>query len=194
MLRELNHRVKNNLQLLLSMINLHRSQGEASPEAILDATVHRLRTIANVHEQLCISDRQTEINLPDYLLSLGEGILTTCSESPLFIYNTNPEEVLVSIGKAIPVGLIVNEVILNAAKHAFPSVENPALQLDCYGDEHDTTIVVVDNGIGIGGKGGLEEVGFGTLLIKSLTDQIGGTSSWASPESGGTIFRLNLPA
>lgn len=193
LLRELNHRVKNNLQLLLSMINLHRSYNGSSSEVILDATVHRLRAIADVHEQLYTSDRTHDVDLSSYLVSLAEGILATFSEAPILLSNETPETVLLPVTRAIPVGLIVNEVIINAVKHAFCEIKDPTIQIDCFSDNRSITVIVADNGTGLPETDGLEEVGFGTLIIKALTEQIKGTGSWNRLTNRGTIYRLEFP-
>ena len=192
LVRELNHRVKNNLQLMLSMISLHRSQDHSDPEAILTATEHRIRTLAMIHEQLYRSDRPTEVDLSRYLSDMAGAILSTAAESIMLITCTSIETLRVPLDKAIPVGLIVNEIILNSLKYAFPGIENPAVSIDCHRNENSVTIFAGDNGVGMPSTDGLESVGFGTLVINALTAQLQGRCAWEGIDGGGTAFRLTF--
>jgi len=193
LVRELNHRVKNNLQLMLSMISLHRSQDHSDPEAILTATEHRIRTLAMIHEQIYQSDRPTEVDLPRYLSDMVGATLSTAVESIMLITCVSIEMLRVPLEKAIPVGLIVNEIILNSLKYAFPGIENPAVSIDCHRNEDSFTIFVGDNGVGMPSTDGLQSVGFGTLVINALTAQLQGRCTWEDIDGGGTAFRLTFP-
>ena len=123
LVREIHHRVKNNLQMIVSLMNLQSSHTE-DPHVIaaFEETEGRMRAIANIHEQLYSSDDLTTVEIGSYLTSLARELVALHSRVPGGVrLHVNIQEMVMHIEKAIPLGLIANELILNSLKHALQS-------------------------------------------------------------------------
>jgi len=122
LLREIHHRVKNNLQLVSSLLNLHGRQLDDRPSRqALEDCQSRVQTIALVHEQLYQSKDLARVPLSEYARSLAENVFYSAGASPGMIrLEVEIEDLYLAVGRAIPCGLILNELITNALKHAFP--------------------------------------------------------------------------
>jgi len=192
--RELNHRVKNNLNLIKSLIQLqiYRStNGEFIAEA--DKLISRILSIALVHEQLYSGHLSRDLNLRDYLIKLTEQILASQSGHPVHLVSDNCDEDLnISMEKAVPVGLIVNEVVTNVLKYAFEEtpILHPEMILELGRDGENLKIEISDNGRGFGSSG--EGEGLGITLIKTLAGQLKGEYAYTLLPKG-TRFTLSFP-
>lgn len=123
LVREIHHRVKNNLQMLVSLLSLQASHTQ-DPHVIaaFEETEGRVRAIAHIHEQLYTSDDLTSVEIGGYLTALARELLALHSKIPGGVsLRINVEEIMMHIEKAIPVGLIANELLLNSLKHGLPS-------------------------------------------------------------------------
>src|SRR5262249_27217763 len=121
LLKETHHRVKNNLQVISSLLQL-RSAGITDPQALdaLRESQGRIRSMALIHERLYRSDHQGRIDLGEYLRGLVSEIFRSCQVDPEEVrFRITADQVLVSADTAIPCGLIVHEVVTNSLKHAF---------------------------------------------------------------------------
>ncbi len=193
LVRELHHRVKNSFQLMLSLINLHQVHSDEDALAVLEATTHRLRALAILHEQLFLNRTATEVELNTYLRELVEGVLAASERNIAFCAHQGDEEMRVPIETAVPVGLIVTEVVTNSVKHAFADTNAPAIAMDCTVLQKKLTVYVADNGSGKEKEGELETLGFGTTVVDALSEQLRGSHSWYRPDGGGTAFRIVFP-
>lgn len=174
LLREIHHRVKNNLQIILSMLRLQRSLVHGSKE-ILDAEA-RIRTIALIHEELYSSSDLTAINLSGYLKNLLRFLLEVYRSSETAVdIKINLPEVSVDIDRAIPCALIVTELVSNAMKHAFPGRCRGVIELSGKVEKSELSLTVKDDGTGYHYKDGAETNSLGMNLISSLTSQLSGT-------------------
>jgi two-component system CheB/CheR fusion protein len=119
LVREIHHRVKNNLQMIVSLLSLQAGQTEnAELTAAFEETEGRVRAIAHIHEQLYASDDLTTVEVGRYLLSLARELVAIHSaERDAIRLQTNTERLKMHIEKAIPIGLIANELIINSLKH-----------------------------------------------------------------------------
>ena len=194
LLREIHHRVKNNLQTVASLIQL-----QPGPQEPKQAMVRRIAAMTAVHEQIYGDDQFARLNLRDYVDDLI-GKLKDSYGAPVEI-SSRLEPVEVETETATPLGLIINEVVSNAFKHAFP--ENRAGRI-CISLETSTPGIgrlrIADNGVGFGGEDPASprapgvpgrKGGMGSRLIAGLTRQIEGTSSFTV--DGGTVFELTFP-
>jgi two-component system, chemotaxis family, CheB/CheR fusion protein len=120
LVREIHHRVKNNLQMLVSLLSLQANHA-ADPHVIaaLEDTEGRVRAIARIHEQLYASDDLTEVEIGGYLTGLARELISVHARVPGEVrLHVDVEDMVLHIEKAIPVGLIANELIVNSLKHA----------------------------------------------------------------------------
>ncbi len=150
LLRELHHRTKNNMQIISSLLGLKAEtvQEEAFREIIKDIKT-RIRSIALVHEKLYKSGNLSRINLGEYVEELAslisEGYL---NESNRVKIDLTIEDTGILIDKAIPVGLVITELVTNSFKHAFPGNMTGIITIDLWKEKNDFVLTVKDNGIG----------------------------------------------
>ncbi|MBN1198619.1 MAG: PAS domain S-box protein [Bacteroidales bacterium] len=190
LLREIHHRVKNNLAIVNSLLNfeLNASKNPELTPIIRDIQL-RIRSIALIHEHLYNSENLDRIPLADYITSLANNILSTFSSSRLTIdYEIEP--VNISIEKALPIGLIINELLTNAFKYAFPAGKYGTIRIClCHSREDTCELEISDNGVGIPGSVSLESaITMGFFIIRILTEQLEGKMELRRDH--GTSFRL----
>jgi two-component sensor histidine kinase len=201
LVREQNHRVKNNLQVIASLLSLRADQledGEA--RRMIDESLLRIESMAILHRRLYDGERLAEVDLADFIPEIIQSVFET-----LGVKNVNPEYKIASIflgaDKATPVGLIINELATNACKYAFPHSDHPEFFISCMEIGQDIELTVSDNGPGMRGvnmsvplKSLLKtnESTFGMPLIQSQIIQLNGKGRFIveSEGSGGTSFRL----
>ncbi|MFW5842540.1 MAG: sensor histidine kinase [Spirochaetota bacterium] len=185
LLQEIHHRVKNNLQLVSSFVSLKRH--ELGEQAAVDLQA-RVRSMALVHEMLYGARDFASIDFDDYLTALvNELRLIYDTGSTRLEFNT--EAIGLPLGTALPLGLLVNEIVSNAFKHAHPSGESGLLRIELSID-NGATICIADDGVGLPPKaraGGT----LGLVLIDELAKQLNADVQ-VSLERG-TTYRIHLP-
>jgi PAS domain S-box-containing protein len=152
LLREIHHRVKNNMQVIIGLLDLQASSS-GNPELMemLNKGQSRIRSMALVHEKLYASKDFTRINLAGYLRTLSQDLFQSYKINPGKIdLIIQTDGVYVDINKAIPCGLVLNELISNVLKHAFPGDRQGELQIIIREEKNtEMEIVVRDNGMGL---------------------------------------------
>jgi PAS domain S-box-containing protein len=178
LLREIHHRVKNNLQVTSSLLRLQAAAvGDAQTREMFEETENRIRSMALVHEKLYQSTNLARIDFADYIRSLGELLFRSSAINPenVTLVVSGPETFL-SIEVAVPCGLIVNELLSNALKHAFPENRRGEIhvRLDERPDEW-TRVSIRDDGIGLPANFDVNRTGtLGLQLVHGLVQQIDG--------------------
>ena len=188
LLREMQHRVKNNFQLVLSSISIQkrRSQG-AEVHRALDHVASRINAISLAHDQLAPRHEGQTVRLSDYIRALCSAIRQQIEDVEV---DVESDELELSIDRALPVGLILNETAMNSIKHAF-GLGGGRIVVRLVGGIGfgEARLTVSDNGRGIIN---VSENGSGLKLIASLAKQIGGTIEQKSSDSGATTI-LTFP-
>lgn len=196
LLREIHHRVKNNLAMISSMLELQimQSTDESVTNALRDSQL-RIRSIAIIHEKLYQNESLYDIGFDNYLKELVETIQQTYSTKGKTIetsYDLDP--VSLDINQVIPGSLIVNEVIVNSFKHAFTNKTegNLTISLNYLNGKIDLTIT--DDGNGLPENFDInEQQSLGMTLIQALTSQLEGTFDFTNdPNGDGTLFNLKF--
>jgi two-component sensor histidine kinase len=194
LLKEIHHRVKNNLELVKSLISLQSAQLEdsATKDAMI-ASQNRVQSMGIIHQKLYQGENLGSIEMKDYFINLSEGILDTFNSEDQIKIECAMEQLELDVDTAVPIGLIVNELLTNALKYAFPENQKGNIQISLLKDKPDTlTLKVVDNGIGktqgIAPKG----TGFGSQLIKLLTKQLNGEMKEESHNGTSVLFHFKL--
>ncbi|PRY43113.1 two-component sensor histidine kinase [Spirosoma oryzae] len=202
LMQELHHRVKNNLSIISSLLRLQSSrlQDKGAAQAVLDGQL-RVEAMALIHHRLYQGTDVSRLNMQDYIGELAHELMRAYDFTPDAVdLERNVMPLQLDVDVAIPVGLILNELLTNAFKYAYHSVERPYLLINfgTVNDGADTEgqlalrLIVQDNGPGIDtqlwGRGN----SFGHRLIVSLSRQLGGTISVDSQR--GTRFELFIPA
>ncbi|WP_107671011.1 PAS domain S-box protein [Cyanothece sp. BG0011] len=179
LLREIHHRVKNNLQIICSLLNLQsRSVEDSQIKQLLEESKNRVRSMALVHEKLYRSENLASINLADYLKDLVKNIANSYkSEKNKITLKADIDPMItLNVNTAISCGLILNELISNAYKYAFDLGEKGEIFIQSVTNEQqDLILIVKDNGKGLPKDFNLEEVKtLGLQLVKNLTKQLRG--------------------
>ncbi len=188
LMKEIHHRVKNNLQTISSLLYLQSKnlKDDSVKQAIL-ASQNRVNTMALIHQKLYQGKNLEKIEMKDYLQNLGKEIQKTTGKEKQridFIFDMNPMELNIDI--AIPIGLIVNELITNSLKHAFPNGGAGSITISLKNDPSSQKVNLIywDNGIGKNGNKMETNYSFGTQLISLLCTQLKGTHREDQVERG----------
>ncbi len=191
LLREIHHRVKNNLQIISSLLNLQASRQTEDVKALFVETNARVRSIALVHEQLNRTDNFTAININGYLSALTSGLVQTYGTLRTDV-KVDATSTTLTIDVAIPCGLIVNELVSNALKYAFPDERSGKIVVTLTEEPQTITLEVCDDGIGIPESVDLERPStMGLQLVRSLAQQLDGT--FELERTHGTRVRIRFP-
>jgi len=178
LLREIHHRVKNNLQVVSSLLRLQAStHDDPALQRALQEAQERIQAIALIHQKLKHAPDLSRVDLPDYVRTLAERLVRSYASVPALI-DLHVDIANVDIGPdaPVPLGLILNELVANALQHAFPPGTGGSLSLEI-GQEPDGWILlrVADSGQGLPDFVQLDQGGLGFQLVRALTDQLGGT-------------------
>jgi PAS domain S-box-containing protein len=176
LLREIHHRVKNNMQVVSSLLNMQASQSkDAATKAMLEESRQRVRSIAIIHEKLYNSSNLANIDFSIYLKSVADELLRTFGR-PDIACVLDLESIPFEIDQAIPAGLVVNELMTNALRHAFPAAGGTVrVGLRSLGD-NQVELVVRDDGIGFpAGTNIPAATTMGLAIVRTLVEQMHGT-------------------
>ena len=195
LLRELHHRVKNNMQIIISLINMqiNESDDELMKDKLRDIQ-QRVWTMAIIHENLYVSKNLSKINFGEYLQKLANNIASTYSNSNTVDLKVNVSEIFLDLDTAIPCGLIVNEILSNSFKHAFPKEWKGKngevyVRLEVKGSKY--LLAIGDNGIGLKDHdNNTERNTLGLVLIEILVKQLKGNIKLFSKK--GTHYEMEL--
>jgi PAS domain S-box-containing protein len=192
LLQEIHHRVKNNLQVISSLLSL-QSRFLRDPEdgVMFQESQRRIRSMALVHEKLYQSKNLSRIEFGSYVKRLVESLIASHHDGDGSLsLETNLEEVFLDIQTAIPCGLIVNELVMNALKHAFPGGRPGRIRLGLrLAEDGRTELTVGDDGVGLPPGWDIVAAGnMGMQIVTMLTEQIDGRLEIGL--EGGTEFRL----
>ncbi len=193
LLREIHHRVKNNLQVIASLLNLQRRQltDEAARESLEDSR-QRVRSMALVHENLYRSHDLSKLDFGVYLRQLMRDLLRSYGASAIDLDIAVAEGPL-DVDTAVSAGLLVNELAANALRHAFPDGKG-ALRIELSHVEGGRRLIVSDDGVGLPQDFDPESSkGLGLHLVLSLADQLGTRLAWGKSALGGAEFTVSLP-
>ncbi len=177
LLQEIHHRVKNNMQIISSLLNLQKQYvNDDEAVNVLQESQNRVKSMAMVHEKIYLSDDLAHINFGDYIQSLVSNLFYSYTVDKSRIKSVlKIDDVNLNIETAVPCGLIISELVSNGLKHAFPNeMEGRILiSLKANGDKYE--LIICDNGIGLPKGLGINNLkSLGLLLVKNLTDQIDG--------------------
>ena len=189
LLKEVHHRVKNNMQIISSILNLQAAHlSDDFTINLLKKCQNRIKTMAFVHESLYQNKSLTEINFSKYINSLSKNIFQSFSDSSSkikLILNLN--DINLNLDSSIPAGLIINELITNAIKHAFLNIKEGEICLNLYNQNDKIYFVIKDNGIGLPEKFNIKATKtLGLQLVLALINQLGAEIKFKSQKQTGT--------
>jgi len=195
LLREIHHRVKNNLQIITSLIRLQKQQiTDPTTQDVLHDSENRIRSMALIHEKLYRSKDLTSIDFTDYIRTLSSGLINSYAADPHRIRLViDIKDLSLDINTAIPMGLIMNELVANALKHAFPDDRRGEVTITGRNTPAGIFLSVQDNGVGL--PEGMDWRNTSTLglhLVITLIKQVKGSVELNS--TGGTAFEMLIPS
>jgi len=197
LLKEVHHRVKNNLQVISSLLRLEADRlAEPVAEMVLGDLQGRVRAMALLHENLYRSGDLSGVDVPSYLQSLCQHVLRAgkYKQGELVVVKVDVAPLHMEVGQAIPCGLLVNELVTNCLKHAFPLKRSGLIEVvlqPATGSEL-WRLVISDNGVGLPANLACakEHHSLGMQLISDLGRQLQGSLAWESVV--GTRFSLTF--
>jgi len=178
LLKEIHHRVKNNLQIISSLLNLQSNFiKDQEYLAVFRESQNRIKSMALIHEQLYQSLDLTHINFEEYMNDIVNHLIHAyASDLRRINIKKNIENVSMGIETAIPCGLIINEIISNALKHAFPDKQSGEVKIEFESVNNGYILTISDNGIGLPEDFDIEKSkSLGLKLVNMLIKQIDGT-------------------
>ena len=195
LLKELHHRVKNNLQILSSLLSL-QSQQLTDDTAIkaVRSSESRINAMALIHRKLYTVDQNRTVDIKEYITELIQYLVYSYGyHEKNFKLDLEIREISIDVDKAIPLGLILNELISNAFKHAYENQPNPSLRIDLAYPEadHELSIRIADNGRGMPAVDEKARKTFGMKIVSTLIKELKGSLNVKS--DNGTTYDLHIP-
>jgi PAS domain S-box-containing protein len=191
LLREVHHRVKNNLQIIISLLKLQsRYMTDENTIAAFRECQNRVMAMSLVHEKLYQSADISKIDLGNYVRFLGNSLFQFFGRKGTGVtFTTDIQDISLDINTAIPVGLIINELVSNSLKYAFPQERTGEISVAIRRENHTLSILFADNGVGIPSDfDWLNAKSLGLRLVTSLVEQLQGTIEL--DRSAGTAFTI----
>lgn len=197
MMKELHHRVKNNLQIVSSLLSLQTNRLEdENAIAVLKESQLRVQAMSFIHQRLYKTDNITTVNMREYLTDLAESLVASYGyQRDDFDLQIDVSREYLDIDKALPAGLIINELVTNSLKYAYKGAARPMLGISLtYNAGTDSLVIDIrDNGIGLDlDKWKKAHTSFGKQLITALCKQLRATQQ--VEVDNGTHFIINIPA
>jgi two-component sensor histidine kinase len=178
LIKEVHHRVKNNLQIVISLLNMqtHYLKEDLALQAVGEAG-NRIRAISLIHQKLYQEENMTTINMPDYIRELVSFLEDSCVAPRKIRFELYIDLVELDVSQSVPIGLLLNEAITNAIKYAFPSGEVGIIAVSLVQEDDDVLVLkVADNGAGLPASFDPEHnKTMGFQLMKTLSEQLEGT-------------------
>lgn len=192
LIKEIHHRVKNNLQTVMSLLN---SQTEFIVDDLALSTIkssqHRIHAMSLIHQKLYMSENIASINMPVYINELIEYLKDAFNLNQRIRFLIEIEELELEVTQAIPVGLIINEAVTNAIKYAFPNNQEGLISLSLTSTTLNQYLLTIqDNGIGIAIDHNKSNTSFGMSLIKGLSEDLDAVFSLEN--NNGTLIQLSF--
>jgi PAS domain S-box-containing protein len=194
LLQEVHHRVKNNLQIISSLIKLQmRKIDDVDNRSGLEECRRRVETIALIHEQLYQAKDYAQVPFSDYVRRLVGNVFHAGSMThPKVTLGIDVENILLPVDMAIPCGLILNELITNALKHAFPGGREGSIRIELHHSGDDVVLAVHDDGVGTPHNiPPMAASSLGMRLIEMLVKQIHGRLDISHVD--GMTFQITFP-
>ncbi len=188
------HRVKNNLQVIYSLLSLQMQGGGGSDASLLEDARQRVKTMALVHETLYGATDLAHITARDFIASVAENLVRIYRAGEQGVQLVvAADEIQLDIDQAVPLGLIINELSTNAFKYAFHGRAGGSLRISLHRTDQDSLeLQVSDDGVGISAAVNLHQpASLGLRLVGALAQQLGGELTVA--RKGGTQFSIRFP-
>jgi two-component sensor histidine kinase len=192
LLREVNHRVGNSLQIIASLLHLQASSAaEEDVKAALTNAMGRVAAVAQVHRRLYTSQDLKSVLLNQYLESLLEDLRRSAAGNKMSRLTLAADPIEIDPDRAVSIGIIVNELVMNAVKYAYPTGSGP-IHIELHGEGDDLVLSIADNGIGFNGKSDPRSTGLGQRIVAAMASKLDANVE-RDPNYAGTRIVLRFP-
>ena len=173
LLKEIHHRVKNNLQVISSLLKLQsRNVTDETTQEVLAEGQNRVRSMALIHQNLYKDDQITGIHMPTYISELCTELLENYSVQEKKVdLEIEVENINLDVDSVVPIGLIINELMTNSLKYAFDGIKNPLISVQMRKDQENLLLTVKDNGMGFDPES-VKKDSLGMKLIRSFAKRL----------------------
>lgn len=194
LLKEIHHRVKNNLGIVSSLLALQSAHiKDENIIAVMQESQNRVHSMSMIHQKLYLGKNLITIEMKDYFINLGKHILDSFGADNLISIECIMNPIEIDVDTAIPLGLIVNELITNSLKYAFPNKRKGIIKIKLQKSNNNTLLLqVADNGVGYQQNELNRNTGFGKELINLLTQQLEGNMSYKDEQGIIVSFEFKL--
>ncbi|RAI90178.1 two-component sensor histidine kinase [Algoriphagus yeomjeoni] len=193
LLKEIHHRVKNNLETISSLLTLQIAKiGDPKFKQIMEDTYTRVQSMGMIHLSLYKEGNLKKVEMKEFFNGLGRFVFDTFDASDRIRFEANMPPIELDVDVAIPIGLIVNELISNSLKYAFPNQKSGQICVQLLEKEGNLYLKVSDDGIGIMEDSTIKGTGFGRELISLLTRQLDGKMTLVNDEGAAFSFEFQL--
>lgn len=176
LLKEVHHRVKNNLQMITSMLSMRERRTESEDlSSQLASTKNKIKSIALIHEHLYMTSDFSNIHLPEYVSRLCEMIIDSLHKGAAVDLQLSVENISADIETAIPLGIMINELVTNSLKYGLSTKKKPILGLKLSATNESLDLLIYDNGDGFSPE---HKEGLGLTIIRSILENMNGTISY----------------
>jgi two-component sensor histidine kinase len=194
LLKEVHHRVKNNLQIVISLLNSQSAhlKEDVAINAIVESK-HRIQAISLLHQRIYQSENMVWIAMSSYIHELVYYLDSSFNLGKRILFYVNVEHIELDLSQAVPIGLILNEAITNSLKYAFPDGREGKIEVELKGaGPQELLLTITDDGMGIPGQIDIDQVTtFGLKLIRGLSEDLEGSFDLTS--TGGTKLSIVFP-
>ncbi len=192
LLREVNHRVGNSLQIIASLLHLQAaSAAEDDVKAALTNAMGRVAAVAQVHRRLYTSHDLKSVLLNQYLDALLEDLRRSAEGNRMSRLTLKAEPIEIDPDRAVAIGIIVNELVMNAVKYAYPDGAGP-IHVDLAARDDELVLSIADNGVGLNAKTDPRSTGMGQRIVAAMASKLAATVE-RDPAHDGTRIVLCFP-
>lgn len=194
LMKEVHHRVKNNLQIVISLLHMQTDylKDESATSAFIE-TCSRIRSISLIHQRLYKTERMTAINMSDYIRELVSYLEDSCTGRQRVYFDVQTDHLCLDVSQSVPVGLIINEAVTNAIKYAFGSRTDGMISVWMKADNTGMlSLTIADNGAGLPenfDEANNDSMGF--QLMKTMSEQLEGTMTIQSNKGLSIIIQFS---
>ncbi len=193
LLKEIHHRVKNNLETISSLLSLQTAQVDnAELRDIMRESQNRVQSMGIIHQNLYQGENLAAIEMKNYFENLGGFIIDSFDMTDQVVFECEMERMELNVDRAIPIGLIVNEIITNSLKYAFPNGRQGIIGISMREENSILHLSITDNGVGFSENPQVKGTGFGTQLIELLTRQLDGKMKLNKQLGTEVVFEFQL--
>lgn len=191
LLREVNHRVGNSLQIIASLLHLQaNSSDDDDVKAALSNAMGRVAAVAQVHRRLYTSHDLNSVLLNQYLEALLEDLRRSAEGNRMSRLTLTAESIEIDPDRAVAIGIIVNELVMNAVKYAYPDSPGP-IHVQLVGDGDELQLSVADDGVGLNAKADPRSTGMGQRIVNAMASKLN-ASAERDPNHPGTRIVLRF--